>query len=307
MSLASSLLLRRSATALAVPGALRRGAAPALLTRLCSSAPPPKKGWDAASAIHGIHPEEEAASKRAAEAASKDAGASSSSSSSGTSRAQNRGPPSGGGFRGAGGAGGYAAGRYAASALSGSERANLMQFQAYVHQRLSELSQRLPPRPTTREQAELAFLEDEVIQDHMPRRNRRIRDPLRDVPLSDISHTNLNLLNRFVSDAGSILPRKLTGVTPAKQRKLTKSIKRAQELALMPKTWKLPKYRHASYADQYSLPERPPPPRSEDDEFRDPPDIRYPNQWDKARHSSLNRDVSKLIRLKLAPRGTDTS
>lgn len=296
------MLLRRGASVVAAPALLRRSAGPALLTRLCSSSslPPPKKEWDAASAIHGHVQQEETGFSP--EGGAKDAGASSSSSASSTSSgAQGRGSPFGGSYRGS--AGGLAAGRYSASALSGSERANLMQFQVYVHQRLSELNQRMPPRPTTREQAELAFLEEEVILDQMPRHKRRLRDPLRDVQKADITHTNLNLLNRFVSEAGSILPKKLTGVTQRKQKKLTKAIKRAQILALMPKTWKQPKYRHATYADQYSLPERPPPPRSEDDEFRDPPDIRYPNQWDKARQG-IDRDLSKLVRhtLNLSPR-----
>ena len=196
------------------------------------------------------------------------------------------------------------------SALSGSERANLMQFQVYVHQRLSELSQRMPPRRSTREQAELAFLEEEVVMDNLPSKKRRIRDPLRDVAETDIKHTNLNLLSRLVSDAGSILPKKLTGVTPRKQRKLANSIKRAQILALMPKTWKLPRYRHATYADQYSLPYRPPPPRSDDDEFRDPPDIRFPNQWEKqSRGAAFQRDLSKVLRssLNLPPRDSGRS
>ena len=179
-----------------------------------------------------------------------------------------------------------------------------MQFQVYVHQRLTELSKRMPRRPSTREQAELAFLEEEVVSDHMPTKKRRIRDPLRDVPLQDIKYSNLNLLSRFVSESGSILPSKLTGVTSKKQRKLAKEIKKSVILALMPKTWKLPHYRHASYADQFSMPEKPPPPRADDDEFRDPPDIRFPNQWEKTRGSGIDRDLSKLMRrsLGLEPR-----
>ena len=58
--------------------------------------------------------------------------------------------------------------------------------------------------------------------------------------------------------------------------------------------WKLPRYRHASYADQFSLPEKPPPVRSEDDEFRDPPDIRFPNQWERGR-TGLDFDLSRLV------------
>lgn len=178
--------------------------------------------------------------------------------------------------------------------LSANDKADMLQFQVYVRQRLGEMNKRLPARPSTREAAELAFLEDEVIQDHMPRVKRKLRDPLREIKEEDIVHTNLNLLSRFVSEAGSILPRKLTGVSARKQKKLEKAIKRAHQLALMPRTWKLPRYRHASYADQYSLPERPPAQRPDDDEFRDPPDIRFPNQWERAR--SLDIDLTKLVR-----------
>ena len=142
--------------------------------------------------------------------------------------------------------------------LTASDKADLLQFQVYVRQRLSEVAARLPRRLGTREAAELAFLEDEVIQDHMNLRRRRVRDPLKDVGVRDIRHTNLPLLSRFVSEAGAILPRKLTGVSPKKQKRLAKAIKRAHHLALMPRTWKLPRYRHASYADQFSQPEEPP-------------------------------------------------
>lgn len=129
-------------------------------------------------------------------------------------------------------------GQYGASATSSStqrpgslspnEKADLLQFQVYVRQRLSELSGRLPPRMSTRERAELAFLEEQVVQDQMPARRRRIRDPLRDVDEREIRHTNLPLLSRFVSEAGAILPKRLTGVSPGKQRRLTRAIKRAQ-------------------------------------------------------------------------------
>ena len=188
-----------------------------------------------------------------------------------------------------------ASGQFAArGVLSVRGRADMVQFQAYVRQRLTEMASRMPQRRGKREQAELAFLEDQVVQDHMPRRKRALRDPLKDVPQKDIQHTNLNLLSRFVSDAGAILPRKLTGVKRRKQKAITKALKRAHVLALLPRTWKLPKYRHVSYADQYSRPERDRA-RAEDDEFRDAPDIRFPNQWDRKR-GVLDIDLTRLAR-----------
>ncbi len=166
------------------------------------------------------------------------------------------------------------------------EKANLVKFSAYVRQRLKEMNQRLPPTRSRREDAELHFLEEQVVQDHMPRSKRQLRDPLVGVPAAHITHTNLNLLSRFVSEAGNILPRRLTGTKQKKQKKLAKAIKRAQVLALMPKTWKLPRFRHVQYTDQFSRPERNLPMRPDDDDFRDPPDIRYPGQFEKKRHAA---------------------
>jgi small subunit ribosomal protein S18 len=156
----------------------------------------------------------------------------------------------------------------------------MLQFQAFVRQRLAQMSPRLPAGLDVRSEAELAYLEEQVVEDHMPAHRRKLRDPLREVPLADITHTNLPLLCRFVSDGGALLPRKLTGVQAKKQRALAKAIKRAQQLALMPVVWKHPRYRQASFADAYSKPERPLPQRYEGDEFADPPDPRYPGVWD---------------------------
>ena len=56
------------------------------------------------------------------------------------------------------------------------------------------------------------------------------------------------------------------------------------------------RYKHASYTDQYSQPERVPFQRPEGDEFRDPPDIRYPNQWEGKRFSSFETNLSGRAR-----------
>ena len=52
--------------------------------------------------------------------------------------------------------------------------------------------------------------------------------PLKDVDVSDINYTNLNLLNKFLSERG-----KITGIEVRKQRALSKAIKRARHLALI--------------------------------------------------------------------------
>ena len=159
------------------------------------------------------------------------------------------------------------------------EREETAQFQEYVRRRLDEIGAKMPQPLGAQEAMEADFLEEQVIEYQMSSKRRKMRDPLRDVAESEITHTNLPLLCRFVSESGAILPRKLTGVSARKQKKLTLAIKRAQVLALMPKTWKLPQYMHASYADEYSRPERPVRP-PEDADFEDPPDPRFPGQLD---------------------------
>lgn len=186
---------------------------------------------------------------------------------------------SGGGALGRGGRGGTggATGRHF---LNSFQRTELLDFQQYVRLRLAQLDAALPPARNVREKAELAFLEERVIGSERPRRMRRLRDPLKDTPIKDITHTNLALLSRFVSDAGSILPAKLTGVCRKKQKAIAQAIKRAHRLNLMPVTWKLPQYRHSTYAND-EVPRPPPPLRPEEEDFADPQDIRFPGQLEK--------------------------
>lgn len=49
-----------------------------------------------------------------------------------------------------------------------------------------------------------------------------------------IDYKDVDLLSRFVSDRGRILPRRVTGTYAKNQRKLTKSIKRARFMGLLP-------------------------------------------------------------------------
>ncbi|MCV3769867.1 MAG: 30S ribosomal protein S18 [Wolbachia pipientis] len=50
----------------------------------------------------------------------------------------------------------------------------------------------------------------------------------------DIDYKNMDLLSKFISDYGRILPRRLTGVCARRQRKLRLAIIRARFLALIP-------------------------------------------------------------------------
>jgi small subunit ribosomal protein S18 len=49
-----------------------------------------------------------------------------------------------------------------------------------------------------------------------------------------IDYKDANLLKRFLSDRGKILPRRITGVSAFYQRKLTVAIKRARAAGLLP-------------------------------------------------------------------------
>ena len=48
-----------------------------------------------------------------------------------------------------------------------------------------------------------------------------------------IDYKNINLLKRYMSENGKILPSRITSVSQKKQRELTLSIKRARNLALI--------------------------------------------------------------------------
>ena len=57
--------------------------------------------------------------------------------------------------------------------------------------------------------------------------------PLRDIPDSEISYTNLKLLNKFLSERGKIIPSRVTSVDLKRHKVLARAIKRARQLALI--------------------------------------------------------------------------
>ena len=52
--------------------------------------------------------------------------------------------------------------------------------------------------------------------------------------IDSISYRDVRLLQQFVSDRGKIIPRRLTGTSAPFQRKLTRAIKQARNIALLP-------------------------------------------------------------------------
>nr|YP_009258683.1 ribosomal protein S18 [Coleochaete scutata]ANI25713.1 ribosomal protein S18 [Coleochaete scutata] len=64
------------------------------------------------------------------------------------------------------------------------------------------------------------------------RSSRRRLPPLRSG--ENIDYKNIGLLRRFISEQGKILSRRVTRLTSKQQRNITRAIKRARVLALLP-------------------------------------------------------------------------
>lgn len=55
-----------------------------------------------------------------------------------------------------------------------------------------------------------------------------------ELKLHEIDYRNERLLRKFVTERGKILPRRITGVSALYQRRVTRAVKRARHLALLP-------------------------------------------------------------------------
>lgn len=53
-------------------------------------------------------------------------------------------------------------------------------------------------------------------------------------PGDPIDYKDVDLLKKFITERGKILPRRLSGLTAQQQRDLTNAVKRARILALLP-------------------------------------------------------------------------
>ncbi len=53
-------------------------------------------------------------------------------------------------------------------------------------------------------------------------------------PGEPIDYKDIELLSKFITERGKILPRRLTGLTSKQQRDLTTAVKRARIVALLP-------------------------------------------------------------------------
>ncbi|MBN2981163.1 MULTISPECIES: 30S ribosomal protein S18 [Cohnella] len=75
-----------------------------------------------------------------------------------------------------------------------------------------------------------------------PRKFRRGRNKRRKVcyftvnKITHVDYKDLDLLRKFISERGKILPRRVTGTKAKYQRMLTVAVKRARQMALLPYT-----------------------------------------------------------------------
>ncbi|ALJ89992.1 30S ribosomal protein S18 [Thermus aquaticus] len=74
-------------------------------------------------------------------------------------------------------------------------------------------------------------------QARRPSRKAKVKATLGEFDLRD--YRNVEVLRRFLSETGKILPRRRTGLSAKEQRILAKTIKRARILGLLPFTEKL--------------------------------------------------------------------
>jgi small subunit ribosomal protein S18 len=65
-------------------------------------------------------------------------------------------------------------------------------------------------------------------------RRKRKLDPFNEDPKMTVDYKDVATLSRFLSERGRILSRRLTGLSAFNQRKVSKAIKRAQNMGLMP-------------------------------------------------------------------------
>ena len=68
---------------------------------------------------------------------------------------------------------------------------------------------------------------------NLRRANRRLPRRRLDVPLELLNYKNPELLSRFCSETGKLLPRRVTGGPAWLHRKITREVKRARALNLL--------------------------------------------------------------------------
>ena len=66
------------------------------------------------------------------------------------------------------------------------------------------------------------------------RANRKMPRRRVDIPVEKISYTNPELLARFTTESGKLIPRRITGLPAWLHRKVVREVKRARAVNLLP-------------------------------------------------------------------------
>ncbi|GAA5145254.1 MAG: 30S ribosomal protein S18 [Verrucomicrobiota bacterium] len=64
--------------------------------------------------------------------------------------------------------------------------------------------------------------------------NRRMPRRRMDIPVEKLIYTNPELLSRFLTETGKLIPRRTTGLPAWLHRKVTREVKRARAVNLLP-------------------------------------------------------------------------
>ena len=63
--------------------------------------------------------------------------------------------------------------------------------------------------------------------------NRQMTRRRHDIPVGQVDYKNPEILGKFTSETGKILPRRVTGVPAKLHRKITRAIKRSRAVGLL--------------------------------------------------------------------------
>ncbi len=78
------------------------------------------------------------------------------------------------------------------------------------------------------------LIKKDLKTDKRPYNFKKKSCPLSSAGAPKVDYKNINLLKRFISEKGKMLPSRITSVSTKKQRELSKAVKRARFLALLP-------------------------------------------------------------------------
>lgn len=65
-------------------------------------------------------------------------------------------------------------------------------------------------------------------------RKKKKNCPFKAEGITNVDYKDTELLSRFITERGKILPRRITGVSAYYQKKLTQAIKKARYMAILP-------------------------------------------------------------------------